>query len=203
MRTLTKAFMATLVVAVSLSMWISQASARNLRVSSQLFEVIFAPLEFTGGLSTARCNFTLLGEFHSTTIPKVLHSLVGIINHVRPAAPCAAGAVTVLEESLPWHLTYEGFEGTLPRITGFTLLLIGAALNVREPTFGVACLFRTTIANPSRAIATRNTTTGAITGIRPSGTIPGSCGVNGSLTAPPPGSFTQLDERTPITVTLI
>jgi hypothetical protein len=204
MRPLTKTLMVTLAVAVTVSVWFAQASARNLRVSEQRFEIVFSPLEFRLPGGTVRCRFIFLGEFHALTFAKVLNSLIGLIRHVtppRPEEPCTGGTATVLQETLPWHLTYQGFAGVLPNITSFRFLVIGAAFNVREAVFGITCLFATSVTNPATITATR-AAGGALTGGTISGTIPASCGSNVGLSSPP-GPFTNLLRTANITVTLI
>jgi hypothetical protein len=205
MRPITKVVVVALAVAVTMSMCVAQASARQLRVSSRMFEIVFSPLEFRMPFGTVRCPFTFLGEFHEVIITKVVHRLIGLIRHVTPPAPtepCVGGTATALAETLPWHLTYEGFAGTLPNITSMTLLVVGAAFNVREAGLGITCLVLTSTTNPARLAAARNTVTGVVTGVTISGSIPAACGSSVGLSSPP-GPLTNLARTASITVTLI
>lgn len=200
MRRLTKTLIATLVLAIALSTGFATASARNISVSERRFEENFIPLIFSGGFSTVECEIILLGELHARTFPKVLHTLIGWVNHVT-VERCSRGSATALSETMPWHLTYEGFIGNLPIIQNLIVLLIGASFRIREPTFGVECLARSTTERPIRVTATRNTATGAVTRLAPSGTIP--CGsFSGSVSATS-GTWTDLPGLNALIITLI
>ena len=205
MRPIAKVAMAMLTATVTLTLFIGQASARNISQSEQGFEAIWASLEFTGAFGTTRCAITLLGEFHNRTFAKVARALVGLIRHTDPPRlqeRCTNGTARVLTETLPWHLTYEGFTGTLPNITSVTYLVLRAAFSIREPAFGVTCLGATSSTNPARMTATRNTSTRAITSVTIRGTFPTSCGANVTLSSPP-GPFKNLLMTSDILVTLI
>jgi len=201
MRPLTKTLIATLVLAIVLATGFATASARNISVSERDFEENFIPLNFSGGFGTVECEIILLGEFHVRTFPKVLKSLLGWVDHVTVTTPCRRGEATALRETLPWHLTYLGFVGRLPLIENLTVLLTGVSFRIREPTFGVQCLARSTTESPIRVTATRNTATGAVTRLAPTGTIP--CGsFSGSVSATS-GTWTDLPRLNALTITLI
>lgn len=57
--------------------------------------------------------------------------------------------MTVLQETLPWRITYQGFSGRLPNITAIRLLLVGIAF--KTVTNGLTCLAGTTARNPAVA----------------------------------------------------
>jgi len=128
----------------------TDASARNLSIShTALFNGIWRQLRFTASTATvAQCDLTLEGSFHYRTMSKVLHALIGHITRAR-INNCTHGSATVLSSRLPWHITYEGFEGTLPDITAVRLLLTGAELRIHEPVFGTECLARTSTTEPA------------------------------------------------------
>jgi len=105
----------------------STAFAGRLSVSSQTFRATFSELiESTGELSNT-CHVTLEGSFHSRTIRKVEGTLIGYITRVT-TGQCTLGT-TILTETLPWHISYLGFSGTLPEIT---LMLVRFRMNVRR-----------------------------------------------------------------------
>jgi hypothetical protein len=120
------ALTAALVVVIAAS----AASANRLTISERNFLIRWAPLTFasTAG-SSIRCSLTLDGSFHSSTISKVTGSLIGYINAGTIAgtsgngkeAICTGGTATLLRETFPWHVQYDGFSGTLPRITSTTV----------------------------------------------------------------------------------
>jgi len=130
------------------------ASARDLSIShGELWRAIFNPVEFkSSGLTAAACPVTLEGSFHARTAPKVVRSLVGFITRAS-IGTCRAGAATLLQETLPWHIQYSGFLGRLPDISGVRLIGIGVSYRVRDAIFGTTCLSRTTAEEPAGVIA--------------------------------------------------
>ena len=118
---------------------IGTASANRLSTSGQTFRAVWTPLTFAsaeeGGIQI-RCNVTLEGTFHTTTITKETR-LIGYVTSTSFAHPCEGFGEffmyngterilgTTLGTSLPWHLTYEGFTGTLPNMR--TLLVYSPA----------------------------------------------------------------------------
>jgi hypothetical protein len=154
MRTWIKLTMAALAASLLLSVAISTALARNISISSQTFRITWASLEFVSTL-TVRCPVTLEGSFHYRTIIKRERALIGLITRAIVNQPeCAEGraaafngvefyAGIVPANTLPWHVTYENFTGTLPDITSLRLLLArfrfgfeigGCAVQVGEAT---------------------------------------------------------------------
>ena len=112
--------------------------------------------------------------------------------------------------SLPWHLTYEGFEGTLPAISKLRILLAGSNFTARASFFGVTLLCEYTSGatnGNATGTATRNTTTGVIDNLVTSGRIRSSNGggcPEGTFTSgAADGIATVLGTATKITVTLI
>jgi len=145
-----KFILAGLTAAVAMAFATTSTSARNLSIShGRLWNLIWTNLQIkSSGLVAVDCEVTLEGSFHYTTIAKIAHTLIGHITRAR-VGTCRTGSATVLTGRLPWHVTYEGFEGALPDITGVRLLLLGAQFRYHEPILGTECLF---ITNPERAI---------------------------------------------------
>ncbi|MDQ2705862.1 MAG: hypothetical protein M3Y43_11900 [Pseudomonadota bacterium] len=182
--------------AVLLGLLVMPAFAGRLSSSTQSISASWTRMDFAGGFGTVECEVTLAGTVHTRTIAKTASTLIGYLTEARVVA-CRRGGATVLGASLPWHITYRSFEGTLPNITGIGLNVIGASFQMREPTFGATCLMRSTAANPLIKILKR--LLGAlINTINFAGSIQcsGSINVNGSVS----GSASSLS---PVSVTLI
>jgi len=171
------------------------AAARNLSVSETRATATVRELRFTGGFGTTTCNVTLTGVMHARTMPKVLESLVGLVTEASVGG-CSIGSATILRETLPWHTRYNGFSGTLPNITGILIKVIGDQFRIQEPVFGIACLATSTASSPSTATWTREAG-GRLTSVAIGGTVPTSCGLNGTLS----GTSNSLTPA--VTVTLI
>jgi hypothetical protein len=137
---------ATVSAAVLLCALGSVASARNFSVSSQSQRAVFETVEFHFPSSTTRCQLTLESSFHSRTMVKTSGSLVGYVTSAT-LGPCATGTATILRESLPWHIRYSGFQGTLPRITSQIFHILSASWRIREAG-GIACLARSSATEP-------------------------------------------------------
>lgn len=129
----TRHLAAALISAFVLAGATGSAAARNFTISNQSFRVTWASLEFEAS-STIRCAVTFEGSFHSRTIAKVERSLIGSISRaVIQEERCTNGGVVAFNgveryngatppNTLPWHLTYESFTGTLPAISGIRFL---------------------------------------------------------------------------------
>jgi len=149
---LTAGLAASLLIAVAAS----TASANRLSVNEQNFRVTFAPLTFSAddvGLSAA-CNVTLSGSFHSRTITKTFNSLIGFINRGTVGTCSAGDSATVLAGTFPWHIQYNGFQGTLPNVIGIRLTLIRVSFQFNVD--GTICLAQTTQAEPGSGVAQRD-----------------------------------------------
>jgi len=149
MRTRTALVAAALAAALVMGLAAGSASANKLSFSNRNFRITWATILFftEGGNINPRasCPVTLEGSFHSATIRKVPGELIGyitraIVNGVMP--PCTEGTSAFLPASLPWHVTYEGFSGTLPRISEIEIAIHDVAVEIREPVFRLACLYR-------------------------------------------------------------
>ncbi len=125
---------------------VSTASANRLSVDDRTFRGSFAAINVSAaGSNAATCPMTLAGTFHSSTIAKVARSLIG---HITTASlgRCSTGGATILRETLPWHVTYRSFTGTLPNITAMATNIVGLSMSVQVG--GETCLLRTTTTNP-------------------------------------------------------
>src|SRR5215217_8780056 len=179
MRTSAKLVLTALTAAVVLASAISTASARNLSVSEQSFRATWAELEFSGGIITITCRVTLEGSFHTRTIAKVRGSLIGAISRAIVAHPCTSGEawmdngteaepLSTAPQKLPFHLTYEGFRGTLPAIETIRLLLSRVSFVIQTSVFTIPCRARYGRAEDNIiGNVTRNTTTGEVTTLIP------------------------------------
>jgi hypothetical protein len=124
------------------------AFARRLELSTQAFLIGWggaAPLVAEAGGSRVSCAVSLEGSFHSRTLSKVCGELAANVFEAG-VRECNGGEATVLFETLPWHVQYNSFTGTLPSITSLTTMLVGAA--IRISVGGVECLARTSGREP-------------------------------------------------------
>jgi len=152
-----KLLLAVVGAAVLLGTLVSSAGARNFSISNQSLRVSYREVTFLGGATESRCQVTLEGSLHRATMPKVSGSLIGYITSAI-LGPCATGTATILRETLPWHIRYHGFTGTLPDITLIRTHVIDLAWRFRE-VFGANCLIRSTAAEPVTATFHRRTET--------------------------------------------
>ena len=168
-------FITTLAATLLLAVLVESASARNFSTSSQAFRATFTNFEIEMPFGSTRCQLTLDGSFHARTLAKVTDALIGYID--RPTlGPCAAGSATVLAASLPWHVSYTSFIGTLPQITMIRTKILGMALRLSN-TF-VTCLGTSTAEAPVVATFFRSAFFRELTAIELTGEQATSCGVN-------------------------
>lgn len=179
--------------AVALFALVGVASANSLSVSSQTMRIAWASVEASGGFGSVRCAFAIEGSMHTRTTTKTAGALIGYVTRAS-VGPCEIGSATVLTETLPWHVQYDSFTGTLPGITSFTLGIVGAKWRIREPVFGVTCLFTSTEAEPN--IVSFGLSSGRVTSAEIGGRIESDCG----LSAEPIGTSSTVSA---MTVTLI
>jgi hypothetical protein len=201
-------------LAASLILATTTASARNLSLSNSNFRATYSPIELeTGGGTPISCLVTMEGSFHSTTIVKSIGALIGYITRSSLARPCTGfgeawiyngteGGLTGNVNSLPWHVTYEGFTGTLPAIGRLKLLAHGLRIAV-QAVFGVCLSIYGPNKNYNKSI---NVKAGGTFGeVSPDETqvIEQESGNCGAVSFRARGSVTVLGSSTPITVTLI
>jgi hypothetical protein len=125
MRTRSKLILVGLGATLLFALNISAASARTLSIGpSQNFRGTFSDLEFKALEIRDDCHVTMEGSLHARTIAKVAGALLGYVTRVT-IGQCSIGT-TVLTETLPWHVRYESFSGTLPNITLLVIRQRGA-----------------------------------------------------------------------------
>jgi hypothetical protein len=114
--------------------------------------------------------------------------------------------ITTLTASLPWHLRYDSFTGSLPAITGLRLQIVGFAFLLTA--FGQSCLYKSTATEPAFGIARREAG-GTITELTADNTSTIPLNVGGGL-CPTTFTFsgnatrvTKLGETATVTLTLI
>ena len=222
MRTSVKLCFTALTAALLLASAVATTSARNLSVSNQQFRVTWQELDFASSVATITCHVTLEGSFHYRTIVKRERTLIGYITQVAVLRPCINGEawaangrethprLGVLANTLPWHITYEGFRGSLPRIEEILLLLRGARFKIHS-FFNTLGLYGDANDNITGA-ARRDLVSGAITGLEPVAgrntarlvnCLGGICPATGTFRNRRAGVVTLLNTTTRIIVTLI
>jgi len=140
-----KLLFAALTASLILGALVSNASATRLSSNSQTLRATFSSLEFNGeGIAIIRCPVTLEGSFHSRTIAKVERALIGAVTRAvvkQESCTNGIGAAfngteryngTTSPNTLPWHLTYESFSGTLPNISAVNILLSRFRFGLRD-----------------------------------------------------------------------
>ncbi len=193
-----KLLLAVAVAAAFFAALSGSAGARVFSFSHQTLRGTWREIRFSGGFGTVICAVTVEGSLHTRTVAKVAGSLVGYVTAASIGA-CAQGSATILRETLPWHITYGGFTGTLPNITGGNANVVNASFLIREPVFGISCLTRTRAETPIRGSWEINAR--VLESITLSGSIPTSCGVTGAISGTTTSISSQEGAR--ITVTLI
>jgi hypothetical protein len=138
-----KLFFIALAAALAMTVASSAGTARNLSIShGELFNTRWGVRFRSGGAVVDECSLTMEGSFHYRTMPKVRETLIGYIT--RAMSQCSGDGF--LTETLPWHIRYESFEGTLPDITGLRIRLIGVSIRVQEIVS--QCLIRSSVFEP-------------------------------------------------------
>jgi hypothetical protein len=193
-----KTFLAVVGATVFLGALVASASANRIWATSTTVRASFPGVRFSGGFGTSECAVTLEGSFHSATMEKVAGKLVGYITRAVAATRCFRGSGTILTASLPWHIRYASFAGTLPNITSINATITGAGFNVKEPVFGIACL----ASGGTQTLVFNREPAGVVTSAVIGGESPTSCGRNGTLEGTS-NSLTVLNSTSRITVTLI
>jgi len=207
MRNRSKLLVASLSTALLMSVAVGTASAGRISLSNARFRMVWAPVILNFG--DVRCNLTLEGSFHSSTLQKRAEALIGYISRaiIAPPAQCTNGEITLAQETLPWHIRYRGYVGRLPRPAGVVMGFTNVSLRAHVNSLGATCEITTTSEKPFVGTAEADEE-GGVTGFRAdeNSRIPllGLCGIFGVE-----GSFsggarlTLLNATTRITVRLI
>jgi hypothetical protein len=163
MHSFVSAAIAGVAAILAMALAVGTVSARNLSASNQNVRAVYASLELGNTVTETRtrCQLTLEGSFHSRTIVKRVAALVGYFTRA-DLGPCTGGTGTVNRETLPWHLTYEGFNGILPNITAVTFSVVGLSFELLQE--GIMCRARTEARTPATSIVIVNA--GTVTGLR-------------------------------------
>lgn len=152
MRNSSRLLLSCALATVALAAMVHVASARELTFSNQSIRAVWAPVFVIVPMSPAaefRCLLTLEGSFHSRTIGKAPGNLIGLITRAIVGHPCGGegemwvhnGTERVLggeapATSLPWHMKYLAFSGTLPSISEVRILLRGIRVTAMWRLFG-------------------------------------------------------------------
>jgi|SRR6185436_1393968 len=137
-----------LAAVLALAIGIASASADRLRFSNQRTRSTWRSYEWRTGGSSVRCPLTLEGSLHSATIVKA-RALIGFITRATVhSTACTGGAVTVLQESLPWHVRYNGFFGVLPAFERIDWSYTGSKYLIFTAPSALTCTMLATEANP-------------------------------------------------------
>jgi hypothetical protein len=210
MKNRSKLLLGLLGAAIVLAAAVSSASANRLAISVSSQRAVWRSMNFTGTFGvTVSCPVTLEGTLHSRTISKISGLLIGYITTARVGeASCTGGTARALTETLPWHVQFVSFTGTLPNITGFGTNVTRASFQVSASVLGstVTCLYITSQTEPTIGTYTRNILTTVLGEVRVSGRIrknsgSGVCG-DGNLSGTSV-SLTELGETRAISVTLV
>lgn len=207
-----KLLLASLAATAILAMAVGNASANHISLTNRNIRVTWTSLRLSNTVNSnvVLCPVTLEGSFHETSIVKTVGALVGYITRASVSNPCTGGTATIHQESLPWHITYEGFVGTLPEIEKIKLLLIGIFFEIREASN--TCSARTELEHPAIGFVNINRTTKVAESLtpEPNTRIPLTngaggifCGLASGIFGEPSQTLTVLGSTTRITVTLI
>lgn len=187
----------TLIATAVLASIVTSAVAGRLSSSSLTYRTTFARIDFAGGFGTGECQATIEGSMHTRTASKTAGALIGYITRAI-VGTCPRGSATVLTATLPWHVRYASFTGTLPAISRTNFTVSGVQFRIREPVFGVQCL-----ASGGTATAINNREAGGVlTSTEVGGSSPTDCGIEGTVSGRST-ALTVLGSATRITVTLI
>lgn len=130
--------------ALVLAVGVATATAGRLQTSSQQVRATWPQVNFEVGLgSPIRCALTLEGSFHGRTFAKTREALVGYVTTASMQSACNGGELHLLAETLPWHLRYDSFSGTLPRFNSIRFRLV--ELNLWFTVLGFRCLYRSSL----------------------------------------------------------
>jgi hypothetical protein len=167
---------------VLLSALVSSASARNFSISNHSIRSSWREVIFNGLFGETNCQVTLEGSLHSSTMAKVIGTLMGYITSAI-LGPCSVGTATIHRESLPWHVKYSGFEPRLPEIRSLIVHVLGVRFSVREPG-GITCTATSENAHPAVGRFHRNPVTHQLIGVSVAGRVPTNClGAEGTFSS--------------------
>jgi hypothetical protein len=166
MRTRSKLVLAALVATACLAVAVGTANARRIEFSEQHIRAVWsierAHFKGSNAAFAIECELTIEGSFHSRTLSKVCGQLIGYITVAEAPNLCIGGEIAILNgveplpgggtapNTLPWHVRYHSFSGTLPTIERIRIQIIGAAILMWDAL--IECLYQSTAAKPLFAI---------------------------------------------------
>lgn len=145
MRKRSKVLLAALVATLLLTLAVTAASPNRMSVSDSRFRVTWSALSFSSEVVIVRCLITLEGSFHSRTFAKVAGALIGFVTRIGEHRSDCFDGTSLLLETLPWHVRYRSFAGTLPVITSMRVGIVPFSFSI-EPTLEARCLYASTTA---------------------------------------------------------
>jgi hypothetical protein len=215
MRDLGRAVWATLLAATVLAVAVSAAGATRLEISNQAIRSVWREFELIVAGRHIACPVTMEGSFHSRILSKVNGQLVGYITAAQAEGPACTPEghlyvlngrerllATVTNNTVPWHVQYDSFTGTLPNITGIKLRLVNVSLLVQIFAGEAGCLYSSTGVRP--LIGTINLSVGRVISLTFNGPIPLKEGLfcpEGTISGT--GDVTLLGTTTAVTVRLV
>ncbi len=145
----TRAGLAGLVVIVVLALAGGTATAgRGIELNLERGELgrlsaIARGFSFTTSSGVVACDITRTITLHRM-IPKTVGVLAGLVTRVQ-VSNCTNGTVRVLTESLPWHLQYNSFSGTLPNPGVINFRAVNLSWLVEQMSGLIQCLYSGTV----------------------------------------------------------
>lgn len=134
-------------VTAALCLFAGVATARRFSISSISFRSAWEQMTFRGGVNSVRCDVTMEGTLHERNVTKMAFSLIGYVTRAT-TQECMGGSVFFPPETLPWHVQYSSFTGTLPIITLVGLIFPSLTFRI-QPTGQVTCVAVSTAREPA------------------------------------------------------
>lgn len=138
-----------LLAAFLLTVAVGASSANRLSISNRNIRSVWNKLNFTdsgGEVVNVECDITIEGSLHNSTITKTRGALIGYVTRAPQPQNCTGGGATIPQETLPFHVRYDSFTGTLPRPSGERLQIVGATFRMNV---GFECTYKTTAEAPA------------------------------------------------------
>jgi hypothetical protein len=123
------------VATASRSLSVSGGARRGMRETERGMRLVLGGIEII-------CDSTMVKDVHSL-IPKTVGALFGFVTDLRFAncrESVLGGAAVVRPLELPWHIQYQSFTGTLPRITFVLVKIVNARILIEARP--LRCLYR-------------------------------------------------------------
>lgn len=164
-----KATVIAATVLAALAVGAATASANRLWRSNLGIRIVWARVLFDG---IVRCAVTLEGTLHGNSHAKTENLLIGHITRAIVTRPCEQREWTarfltpnegVNPGTLPWHIRYDSYTGTLPRITGVRWRIVGMAWEINN---FIERLFTSSELTPVYIELRTDMTTGRVEGVR-------------------------------------